>query len=163
VVVIAAADKKYISNNIMRAETLFRKYKQQLITKFGRKAMWDADIDDYCKKEFGNKYIGTFAQDQFKLAPGYQIINTATSKQKNGEHWVSIYQTPKTCFVYDSFGRPTGKLLRILTKKLRKKKIRIVDSDPDQEQRGSSQVCGQLCIAYLHVVEKLGIRKALNI
>ena len=47
-----------------KAETLFRTYKLELISKLGRKALNNDTIDKYGKRLFQTKYKGSFAQDQ---------------------------------------------------------------------------------------------------
>ena len=93
---------------------------------------------------------------------GYMIVNVDTSKKINTDkaHWVAIYQTPKTLYVYDSFGRLTQNVLKLISKKTKKK---IVDSKHDPEQYGFTEICGHLAMAWICVVRDLGIRKALTI
>lgn len=155
--------KKIKGAGEISAETLFKKYKKQLIKQFGKKALYNDQLDNICTKLFGSKYLGTHPQDQVVLKPGYQIINVDTSKQ-SGSHWVGIYQTQNTVYIYDSFGRPSSTLLKILTKKLNKKNIKFVDSDNEPEQFGYiSEICGQLCISFLMVVKELGVKRAILI
>ena len=71
-------------------------------------------------------------------------------------HWVAIYQTPKTLYIYDSYGRLTKNVLKIISKTTTKK---IVDSKHDPEQYGHTNICGHLAISWLCVVHDLGIRK----
>jgi hypothetical protein len=142
----------------------FRKFKISLIRQLGKKALFDSQIDQVGKQLFGSKWLGVHPQDKFVLKPGYQIINTVTSEDKVGEHWVSLYCSGKTINVYDSFARPTSELLKVLTKKAKQMKVRVVDSDrSDAEQRGSSEVCGVLSLAWLLCVKHYGIRAALKI
>ena len=141
----------------------FRKFKNLLIRKLGRKALFDSQIDHVGKQLFGSDWLGVHPQDKFVSKPGYQIINTVTSEDKIGEHWVALYipnSTGKTIYVYDSFARPTSELLKVFSKKA----YRIRDSDrSDAEQRGKSEVCGVLSLAWLLCVKHYGIRAALKI
>jgi hypothetical protein len=73
----------------------------------------------------------------------------------------SIYITPKN--VYDSFGRNTKSLLKVITAKSKTKKIKIVDSKRDAEQHEDSVVCGHMSLAWLTVVQRFGVRAALTI
>lgn len=143
-------------------EEVFKNYKKELIKKLGRKALWNNDIDKVCSELFGKQFVGCFPQDKIHMKSGFQVLNVDTSKEK-GSHWVAIFITSRTCYVYDSFARPTPKLLKHLTKKLNEKKIKFKDSDrSDAEQRGG-EICGQLCVAWLYCVHKLGIKNALKI
>ena len=114
------------------------------------------------RQYIGKKYIGTFAQDKLPNKSGYMIVNTDTSKNINTDncHWVAIYQTTKTLYVYDSFGRNTSFILPIIFKKTKKK---IVESKLDPEQYGQSELCGHLALSFLCVAHNLVIRKALTI
>lgn len=146
-----------------KAELLFKKYKTQLIAKLGRKALYNDQLDSIGKQLF-KTWNGVNPQDQVSLKPGYQIINVDTSKQ-SGSHWVAIYSTKKTFYIYDSFARRSTNLLKILTKKLSQKNIKFLDSDrSDAEQFGNkSEVCGQLSLAWLLVVKEMGIRAAMKV
>ena len=106
---------------------LFKRHKKTFIRQLGKGALG--------KEMLGKKYIGTFAQDEMPNRSGYMIVNVDTSKKINTDkaHWVAIYQTPKTLYVYDSFGRLTQNVLKLISKKTKKK---IVDSKHDPEQYG---------------------------
>ena len=59
------------------AEKLFKKYKQKFIKHFGRQELDNHQIDEMGKSLFGNKYKGSFPQDEkFQLKPGFYILNT---------------------------------------------------------------------------------------
>ena len=150
--------------NEKEVEKHFRKHRDKLFKKYGRKALDNVQLDKICRAYLGSKFIGVFPQDKIPLnKSGYMIANTDKSG-KPGLHWISIYSTKKTFYVFDSYGRSTKSLLRILTKKLKDKKIKIVDSDPDQEQIGdTSEVCGVLSAAWLFTCRDLGIKAALKI
>lgn len=147
-----------------KAEKLFRQYKTKLLKVLGRKATYDSDLTRVGTQLFGSKYLGTFPQDKAPLGrTGMAIINTDVSKGP-GIHWVALYLTPKTVYVYDSFARPTSQLLKILTKNAKGKKIKMIESDrSDAEQKKTSEVCGVLCLSWLAVIRDLGVRKALLI
>ena len=144
-----------------KAENVFRLYKAELISKLGKKALSNDTIDKYSKLLFQSEYKGCYAQDtQFEKKSGYYIINTDLEKGK-GIHWVALILTPKIAYIYDSFSRDPKKLLPHLLQHL--KNYKIVSSDKDKEQRGSSELCGHASLAFLLVVQKLGIRSALKI
>ena len=104
---------------------------------------------------------GRHPQNKVSYKQGYQIVNTSSSKQR-GLHWVALYVTARTVYVFDSYGRPSSNLLKTLTRQAKKQNLRIVDSDPDMQQIGySSETCGHMTLAWLQVVKDLGIRKAL--
>ena len=147
-----------------KVEDVFRQYKTKLLKVLGRKATYDSDLTRVGKQLFGSKYLGTFPQDKAPLGrTGMAIVNTDVSTGP-GVHWVALYLTPKTVYVYDSFARSTSKLLKILTKNAKTKKINMLESDrTDKEQKKTSEICGVLCLAWLAVVQSLGIRAAIKI
>ena len=146
-----------------KSENVFRSYKKQLIKQLGKKGLYNDTIDNIGKDLFHSRCQGCHASDQIVCKPGYQIIKVDNSKQP-GSHWLAIYQTNKNCYIFDSFGRPSNQLIRNVTQKLREKGIQIYDSDlTDAEQRGNSEVCGQLSLSWLMVVKFLGIKAAMLI
>ena len=147
-----------------KAETLFRKYKEKYIAKLGRHALDNTEIDLFSKSIYGTRYKGSFAQDQnFEFKSGFYIINTDIAKGP-GEHWISLVVSPKTAYIYDSFGREPQTLVPHLTKRLTKAKRKIISSDrTDKEQRGLSVICGHLSLAWLTVAKELGVKAAKKI
>ena len=141
---------------------LFIKYKKKFIRNLGKGALDNFQLDKLGKQMLGKKYIGTFAQDELPSRSGYMIVNVDTSKKINtpDAHWVGIYQTPKTLYVYDSYGRLTKNVLKIISTTTTKK---IIDSRHDAEQFGHTNVCGHLAMSFLCVAKDIGIRVALTI
>jgi hypothetical protein len=140
---------------------IFRKKKKEIIKLLGRKATTDIQLTSLGHDMFGKKYTGTYSQDHKpKKLPKcqYFIINT-DRRGGNGTHWVAIVKNNNTFYIYDSFARNAKRLIPVFSKgKL------IIESDlSDAEQRGDSEVCGQLCLSFLYVVNKHGIRAALLI
>lgn len=147
-----------------QAEKLFLRYKTKYISKLGRHALNNSEIDTLAQSIYGTRYKGSFAQDEkFELKSGFYIINTDIAKGP-GIHWVSLVLTPKTAYVFDSFSRDPKTLVPHLTKRLTKAKRKIVSSDrTDKEQRGLSIICGHLSLSFLSVSQDLGIRAAIKI
>jgi hypothetical protein len=146
----------------MEANKLFLKHKRKYIKKLTNKAMTNFQIDEIAKKEF-TPWRGCNSQDAIIWKPGYQTINNDISSGP-GIHWIAIFIRGKTIYVYDSFGRPTPKLLKILTQQAKNRSFKIVDSQYDKEQFGNkSEICGQLSLSWLTVVRELGIKQALKI
>ena len=139
-------------------EKLFLKYKKQFIKELGKLSLYDNQF-----KKIIPWVNGVYCQDEAIIKPGYYIINTDVSSGK-GEHWIGCYQTKTRCYLYDSFSRTPKFLVPIFLKKLEKKGIKVFESDTsDSEQYGQTEVCGQLCMAWLSVIKKIGIRKAMTI
>ena len=139
----------------------FRTIKRKLIKVLGRKSTTDQQLSHIGQKLFGKKYIGTFSQDyKPKVSPKTQffIINT-DRKGGPGLHWVAVVKNNNTYYIYDSFARHAHKLVPVFTKG----KLFIESDKTDAEQRGASEICGVLCLAWLQIVDEFGIRKALLI
>jgi len=132
--------------------------KRKYINSLGRKGLSNIQLETTCRDLFGSKFKGVYMQDDLlphMMKPGYYIINTDIN-DGGGIHWIALVLTPKTAYVFDSFGRPTKSVLPILYKNLIKTH-KVVDADYDQNQKGDSQVCGQLCIAFLICCKKFGV------
>ena len=152
-----------MSENEKDVEKSFISFKKQLINKIGKKALYNDEIDEAGRKLIGPKFKGVCSHDKLPLKPGYYIVNTGNSKSA-GIHWIAVVCTPKTIYIYDSFARHHGTILKSIEKKAKAKKMKIVNSDrSDLEQKDDTSICGQLSIAWLLCVKKYGIRKALLI
>ena len=148
---------------------IFKQYKKSMVKSMGSNITSSNILNDKGNKLFGNRYLGTFSQDNLpfalikrKKSTTLAIINTDVLGKK-GEHWVALYITPKTIYIWDSYGRPSKKLLPVFAKQLKYHKIRSIDTDPDSDQANTSTICGQLCLAWLLTVKKAGIKNALLI
>jgi hypothetical protein len=94
--------------------------------------------------------------------PGYYIVNTDLYG-KPGVHWVSVIITRKRVYVWDSFGRASNKLLKVLSKNSKIANKLIVDADYDPEQKISEMLCGQISLAWLLTADEVGIKNALKV
>jgi len=141
-----------------RINLYFGKGKRKYINSLGRNGLSNIQLENVCRDLFGSKFKGVYMQDELlphMMKPGYYTINTDIN-DGGGIHWVALVLTPKKAYVFDSFGRPTKALMPILYKNLSKHRV-VVDADYDQNQKGDSQVCGQLCIAFLLSCAKFGV------
>lgn len=147
-----------------KTHRLFEKKATQLIKKNGELAMTGGEVFKQGRNMFGKKFRGVYMVDNTALSrPGYMIVNNDLSGGP-GEHWVGVIIKAKTAYVYDSFARSTKTLLRPLYKKLKEKGFKVIESDRnDLEQSEDSQICGNLCLAWLYVANKMGLDKAILI
>ena len=109
------------------------------------------------------KWNSVFMWDLFKpnVKKPYSILNTDDSSKK-GTHWLSVYQSNKTLYVYDSFAR-TEKLMTGFVNKMKDQGYKIVFVNKGQDQPDTSVNCGLYCLVWLIFVDKYGIRKASQI
>ena len=150
-------DKSIDSKKIKKC---FLKYKKIIIQHVGSNAMSDVTINQICSKLFPDNWGGCYSVNNLPIKSykntHYFIINTDISS-KPGKHWCAIVIHKNICYVWDSFSRDLNKILPILTHKLKGKHIHIVNANYDgANQKGDSQVCGQLSIAWLCVFNKYG-------
>lgn len=144
-----------------KANALFKKYKTKYIKQLGRHPLSTNEIDAAATTLLGTKYKGSFAQDEkFPKKSGYYIINTDIASGP-GIHWISCKISPKTAWIYDSFGRDTQKIAPFLVKYLHPRKI--IHSKRDKEQKEAEVICGQMSCAWLAVAHDLGIKYAILI
>ena len=156
-----------MKKNTPRSESyLLKKFKQSTkdhIAKLGNTPLDNFTLDSFGKLLISPRYLGTYGQNNAPLnRTGSCIINTDLAHQP-GTHWVALYITPNTIYIYDSFGRASHKLLKILTRQAKKLNKKIVDSEYDTEQMTDSVICGHLCLAWLGIVRDYGIKNALKI
>jgi hypothetical protein len=137
----------------------FSKYKKTIIEQVGSKAMYDDEINSICHKLFGSKWAGAYAVDKIPIKKynyiHYFIVNTDKSNEA-GTHWVAVVLHKQNCYIYDSFGRKTENILKPLVGMLNKKSIHFTDSNYTKEQHGDTQICAQLCIAFLLCFDQFG-------
>ena len=132
-----------------------------MLIKFGHnKTTTTSELNSIGKELFGNKYLGTFAQDQlpskiYEAPSKYAIINVDTTGLP-GTHWVAIAGLPnsKKIMVFDSFGRASKTLLPLL------RQGSVIDTDSDAEQKQIQLSCGQFSMAWLYFFEKYGPKNA---
>jgi len=123
--------------------------------------MTDAQLSAKGKQLFGKRFRGVYSQDILPVGKrGMYIVNVDTCKP--GSHWVGIVETGDSIYVYDSFARYLSDLMPILESKLDRKKIRIQEKLNHPTQWGRSEICGQNCLAWLCVVNELGLEAAMN-
>lgn len=82
--------------------------------------------------------------------PFYLVVNTATSFEPPGEHWVCMYLPKKSngnIEYFDSFGLPAINkyFVRFL-----KNNCKQYNYNPFQVQSNISNLCGEFCVMFLH-------------
>lgn len=148
----------------MNTEDLFREIKKIMFAALGKDALDERVIDLFCKKIFGRNWQPTSISSEYKYVPNkYTIINSCWKPTSGGKHWIAIRtDNDSNLFIYDSFGRDLRQIVSHLMKNI-PKNVNILETEPDAEQRGTTQVCGQLCISWLILSKILGEEAALDI
>ena len=138
---------------------------------FGHEGMTtSSELQQIGRQLFGNKFIGVYAQNclpmDYMKQNKYAIINTDKKRDSRGRlnkgtHWVSIASDNNgKILIFDSFGRPTSKLLKHLYNQMKKNNIKYQDTEYDQEQHWIQENCGQLCMTWLKYFDMYGLEKA---
>lgn len=151
----------------LKTEAQFRQNLRKIISYYGsNKALSNFQIDPLGKFLFKSRWRGANPQDHIVFKSGYQILNTDKS-DGDGEHWVAIYISNKTLYVYDSYARKSNTFLLYLTRLARAKGYKVINADTkDAEQfdtKYDKEICGHLSLAFLMTVKQLGIKKAILI
>ena len=141
----------------------FREYKKILLGLVGNAPMYEDTIDTIGKSSFGERWAGVYSSDEAKkllqMRDVFAIVNTATSRGR-GSHWLGVYMTPKGAgYLYDSFGREASQVIWRLNRAALAENIALHNTDSIAEQRGTSAVCGQLCLSWLLTTRDLGIKR----
>jgi hypothetical protein len=152
--------KTLTENQVMK---IFNRNKKQMIKLLGDQVTDNQTLEKTGLNLMGSKFKGVYAVDTIPMnKPGLFIINTDVSSG-DGVHWVGLKITAKRIYVFDSFGRTTDTLLRILVKKAKKANKQIIDCDYDADQQPAEMICGQLSLAWLMLVTSHGIKNALKV
>jgi hypothetical protein len=147
-------------------EKVFLANKARLIRYYGRGPLSGAQINEVGRPTFKTLWRGAHAQDSvpMPLREGYYVINTSYTRGSPGVHWVGMYVSPDlTVYVYDSFARGSNRIMQHLQKRRGAGAARMLDSDRGDAEQRNSAVCGHLSLAWLLVVQSLGIRAAMLI
>jgi len=144
---------------------IFNEYKNEIIKEFGRGALDNVQIENYCYKHIP-KFGGVFTHDKLK-PEDYKcyIINTGNNASL-GYHWIGAYVTPQHFYVFDSFHRNIHKVIKDFNKledgrdHVLSKWTEPVQNDADPKQEN---ICGQLSMAWLQCLKNYGIRNSMLI
>ena len=157
-------DKKKFDKELkLQAKAYHNKLTKKIVSEWGRSALNDLEVTKIGKILLGSKYLGTFPQDKAKFKPGYFVINV-DRQGFPGSHWCSLFvDQNKNMYMYDSFARPSRKLLPYLYKQAKDKGFKLINVNGKSDQHKNSFICGPLSIAWLSAVEKFGIEAARHI
>ena len=122
------------------------------------------ELNKIGKALFGNKYLGTYPQDQLPdeiyydcgNMSLYAIVNVDSAGSR-GSHWVAVAGMPNSeeIMIFDSFGRKSDTLLPLLARG-----GGVIDTEYDKEQKKYELSCGQFSMAWLMFFEKYGPNNA---
>lgn len=131
-----------------------------LVKEFGEGPMSDTEIASVGHKWFGKKWAGVGSADRrFKPLPDrYFIVNTGHEHSK-GIHWVGAYRSPRgQVYAFDSFGRALPTILSGFARRSTKEGYGpAVEVNRDEIQSDSTNVCGQISLAWLNTIRLAGL------
>lgn len=137
----------------MNINRLYRSVLNDVENVLGNDSTFSDELNKFCKKYFGSKFVGVFASDQIPNLKNneYAIVNLDKSNEP-GSHWVSLAMVNNKLNFYDSFGR-TPRIIGLGSKNINYDKS-------DGEQKDSEENCGQRAITYLIIGDELGFNVA---
>lgn len=145
-------------------EAEFRKLVPKYHKLLGKGGTDNVQLDALGKKMFKGEWVPALCQRTYPLTlhgkRSFSIVNNDSGK---GEHWLAVYRTPKTLYVYDTFGRAPGIIVPVLRDRAKKNGIGYKANDRDAEQTDSQEDCGARCFAWLECVQRFGAASAMKI
>lgn len=138
-----------------------------VVNKMGHEGMTvTSELLAYGKSFFGPEFLGVFAQDKlpekiYTREQTYKAIINVDTTGMPGTHWVGVtgLKNSSRIMVYDSFGRHTVDLLKILSRQA-EKHGGAIDTEYDAEQRKIQNSCGQFTLAWFHFLDMFGEENA---
>lgn len=145
--------KKIISKSIQLYNQQLNKIEKEL----GNKSTYSSQLTDYGTRMFGDKYRGTYAADTLPTLTKKRpyCIGNLDKKNEGGSHWIALAKSGKDVIFYDSFGRKAKSIIDLEKK--------VLNTEDDAEQDIFEENCGQRCLAWLYVFDKMGKKEALQI
>ena len=108
-------------------------------------------LQKYIDKIGLSKFLGIYAWDTIPTMINNQscIVNLDKSTE-SGSHWISLYKYKNKIYMYDSFNRKISD-------------FRKVDIDKNMYQKNRQTDCGQRSIAFLTLVQIIGLYDTLKL
>jgi hypothetical protein len=137
----------------MQAYNILKDYEQTLLQIediIGISTTTNIQLNNFCKKIFGEKFIGVFSANEMPLLKNKQmcIINNQSNKQP-GEHWLGAYKYKNKTFIYDTFDRDVKSLSRYW-----KHKHNWYNVNKFRTESFKDRNCGQHSITFLIIFDK---------
>ena len=88
----------------------------------------------------------------------YSILNTDSSTDGGGVHWVGCYQKDDIIYIYDSFARK--RIMKPFVDKMKRLGFKCVYVNKKVDQQNHQIDCGLRSLLFLLFIEKFGIEKA---
>ena len=159
-------DKKKFDKELkLQAKAYHNNLTKKIVSEWGKHALNDLEVTKIGKLLLGSKYKNTYPQDRvpFTNSSKYFIINV-DRQGSSGSHWCAIFQdSKKNMYVYDSFARPSRKLLPYLYDMAKKKDYNLINVNKKSDQHKKSNICGPISLSWLSAVNKFGIEAARHI
>ncbi len=108
-------------------------------------------LQKYIDKIGLSNFLGVYAIDTIPTMTNNQscIVNLDKSTQ-SGSHWISLHKHKNKIYMFDSFDRKISN-------------FRKVEIDSNMFQKSMETDCGQRCIAFLTLVQIIGLHDTLKL
>lgn len=134
----------------------YNKIFKKTVAALGNGSTYGDDLDRYCKRKLGDKFMGVYAADEIPdLEGGVCCISNLSKRSEPGSHWIGLAGVDGKVIMYDSFGRSPSKIL--------KNSKGIIATDSDAEQREEEENCGARTVAWLLYLDEYGMDSAIMI
>ena len=91
----------------------------------------------------------------------YSILNTTSSNEGQGVHWIGVFQDGNVIYIYDSFGRKN--IMNRFCEEMGEIGYKCLYVNKKGEQQGYQMNCGIRSLLWLLFVDKYGIKQASKI
>jgi len=143
-----------------KAHNLYEKiFRRIVVPLVGNETTYSTELDKAGLKLLGGKFKGIYPSDKIPILndlKSYAVLNLDKSNEP-GSHWVAVAHRNGVTYLYDSFGRKASKIIPSL---YHSGNGRVVNTDPDAEQKIMETNCGARCLAWLLLFDRYGTKMA---
>jgi hypothetical protein len=139
-----------------KAEAAFARYLGDAIGELGSDTTMAPELAAYAETVLTD-FSGVVAANEVPDSGDGKWVVNVDRRGLPGSHWTAVQRIGGKTYFYDSFGRPAAALFKA---PWAKGAINVAD---DAEQLEEQNLCGAASIAWLRVVEALGVEAALHV
>lgn len=151
----------------MTANQLYDYVLKHVETIIGNKVTSGYQLDDLCRKSFGNQWAGVYPADRIPElnAEKCKAIYNADKFGEPGSHWMALFYDKDSghTYSYDSFGRGL-KTDRVYNNVRKSQRLKLKESQEfDAEQTMKEENCGARSAAWLCLAGNIPIKDLMRI
>ena len=91
----------------------------------------------------------------------YSILNTESSNEGQGLHWIGVFQEGNVIFLYDSFSRKN--IMYDFCDKMERSGYKCIYTNKKTDQQSNQLNCGLRSLLWLLFVQRYGIKQSSKI